>query len=146
MHYLDHIKAIFLSLAHFVEIKLVGAFAWGIYTFLFGFDLNAAMLALIALMVFDLLTGTAAAAMDGGEGISSRRAAKTPIKFGVYLTLVSAAHLTDSAVFGVFYIQETMVAFLALTELISIIENAAKMGYGVPSGLLSRLKSMRDNK
>lgn len=144
MHYIEHIRNILASLGHFFDLKLCGAAMIGLYSFFFGADLKLAMLSLIALMVFDLLTGTAVAWMKGN--VSSRAAVKTPFKFGIYLMLVSAAHLTDVAVFHGLYLEQTMIAFLALTELISIIENAGRAGFAIPKKLLSRLEMIRDSK
>ena len=44
------------------------------------------------------------------------------------------------------YLDDTIIAFLTLTELISIIENTGKMGYAIPKKLLLKLKSIRDEK
>jgi len=137
---------VFESLGFLFDLKIVGAAAFAAYSFLFGVDGTAAMLALIALMVIDLITGTLAAAVPGGPGISSRRAAKTPLKFAVYLMLISSANLADSAIFEGLYIQKTMIAFLALTELISILENSGKLGFGIPKKLLKQLQIYRGGK
>lgn len=146
MHYVELLRSVFTSLGHFLDIKIAGAALMGAVAFLFGLDHTTAMLSLIALMVFDLITGTIAATFPGQEGISSRRAAKTPLKFGVYLLLVSAAHLADASVYTGIFLQETMIAFLALTELISILENAGKMGIAVPKQLTEKLTKLRDSK
>lgn len=144
MHYLDQLKEVFGALGHFLDIKLALSLILTLASFLFGVDMQTAMISLVVLMVFDLIMGTTAACMKTGEGLSSRKAAKTPLKFGVYLLLVSAAHLTDSAIFNGLYIQETMIAFLALTELISILENAGRMGIAVPQKLMDKLKEVRE--
>lgn len=146
MSYLDHIKSVFLSLGDLFSVKAVGAAALATYAFLFDVNLKVAMLSLLSLMVIDLVTGMIAASMKHGPGISSRGAAKTPLKFGVYCMLVSAAHLTDMAVFGGIYLEQSMIAFLAVTELISIIENAGKMGFAVPQNILDKLHDFRNDK
>lgn len=144
MRYIEHIRDVLQSLFYFFDVKVLFAAICGFWAFLFGADSGAVMSALIALMMFDLATGTTAAFMR--KEVSSRRAAKTPLKFGVYLVLVSAAHLADTAVFSGLYLQETMIAFLALTELISILENAGKMGIAVPKQLMKRLEVLRNER
>lgn len=136
---------VFASLEHFFIVKFLGAVAVAAAAFLFGVDLNAAMLALLVLMTMDLITGISAAYVCG-EMIESRRAFKSALKLGVYCILVASAHLADVAVFGGLHIQEGMIAFLALTELVSLLENAGKMGYGVPRRLLNQLRTLRDSK
>ena len=142
MHYLDSINEVLQSLGDLLGLKTIMASLLGLSVFLIGTEALMPFYALMALMVFDLITGTAVAWRE--EKISSRRAVKTPFKFAVYLMLVSAAHLSDVAVFGGAYIQETMIAFLALTEFISILENTGKLGFAIPKKLLKRLEQIRD--
>ena len=103
------------------------------------------MTALTVLITFDLISGIFAA-KKSGELIESRKVLKSAIKLAVYGILVSASHLTDVVVsipetwtFSM-NIEGIMIAFLAATELISIIENFGKAGFAVPKKLLNRLQ------
>lgn len=142
MHYLDQVIAVFLSIKQYVSAKIALSVLVTIYSFFFGIELAALMLALTALIAFDILTAIVAA-YSTQEPIESRKVFKSALKFGIYLVLVSSAHLTDMAVFGMLPLEEGMIAFLAATELISILENAGKMGYATPKKLLNRLQEFR---
>jgi len=142
MHYLEQIVSVFISLKHYISSKIFFSGLITLYSFFFGINLSMIMLALIALITFDMLTAVIAAYYVG-EPIESRKVFKSALKFGIYLILVSAAHLTDSTIFGDIHLEEGMIAFLSITELISVIENAGKMGYVVPKKLLNRLNELR---
>lgn len=76
--------------------------------------------------------------------IESRKAIKTAIKLAFYGLLVSAGYITESVIsMNVINlpIAEIVNGFLAITELISILENAEQMGIPVPTNLLSALKA-----
>lgn len=142
MHYLEQIASVFISLKQSLGSKVLISGLITLYSFFFGINLSMIMLALMALITFDLLTGIIAAYV-AGEPIESHKIFRSAMKFGVYLILVSAAHLTDTTIFGDIHLEEGMIGFLAVTELISIIENAGKMGYVVPKKLLNRLNELR---
>ncbi len=61
--------------------------------------------------------------------------------------LITTARLSEYSLPDVIgYLDETIIAFLCLTELISVLENTGKMGYAIPAQLLNKLKSWRDEK
>lgn len=140
---MEQLGAIFSSLfVKGIEWKLVGSVALSVYSFFFHPAQAMLMLSIVALIIFDMVTGIMASKINK-EQITSRRVFKTALKFGVYCTLISAAHLAEVSVFGELFLEEAMIAFLALTELISIIENAGKMGFAVPKKLLGKLQELR---
>lgn len=120
--------------------KVFSSIVMTIFGFLFGFEIQLVLLALVVLVTFDFFTGIMAA-YQTGKPIKSRDALNTAVKLGVYGVLVSSAHLTQSIISGFTLMDIGMVAFLSATEFISIMENAGKMGYYVPLKLLNQIKS-----
>lgn len=114
-------------------------------TFLFGAANFDIIFAIVALMTFDLITGVIAAKIRG-ERIESRRIWKTAVKMAAYGILMSASYLTGKIIPGGDMIFVATSVWLALTELISIMENVGKMGYSVPQKLLNQLQEMRKEK
>jgi phage-related holin len=130
-------------LIHFPMKLFVSSLA-AISGFFFGVDIDSILLALLTLVFFDFVTGIAASHKQD-KPIKSRVALRSAVKLSVYGLLVSSAHLTEMAVPGYTFMPEGMVAFLAITELISIIENVGVMGHAIPRHFLKRLQRWRDN-
>lgn len=116
----------------------------GAFEFFYGVQDNQSLVALTVLVVLDLATGVWST-KNTGEPITSRRLFKTAVKWFVYLTLVAAAHLAETVVPGVSFVDESMLSFLALTELVSIMENVGKMGYTMPQKLLGMLRQKKES-
>lgn len=127
-----------------VYIKLFAAGAIGITQFFFGSLYTEAIFATIILMIFDTLTALVAA-YSNGDQITSKKFSRSVKKGAIYLICISSAYFTDITIPGEF-IQSTMIAFVACTELISILENAGKMGFHTPKVLLNQLKLKRDGR
>lgn len=138
-------SSIFKSFVSNMEIKLVGGAFITAYSFLFSCEQYKLMIAIIILVIFDFLSGIAVAKKSGHE-IKSSKACKSALKLGVYGILVSSAHLTDFIVgienFGL-NIEVSMMSFLALTELISILENSGRLGFAIPQKMLNQLTELR---
>lgn len=81
--------------------------------------------------------------------IESRKVIKTAVKLFVYGLMISASYITEVVIgikaFNV-PITEIMATFIAVTELVSILENVGDMGHVVPKKLLGKLKDFRDTK
>lgn len=81
--------------------------------------------------------------------IESRKIIKTAVKMFVYGLMISASYITESVIgikaFNV-PITEIMATFIAVTELVSILENVGDMGYVIPKKLLGKLKDYQDAK
>ena len=114
-----------------------------VFHFLFGMNSERILLMVTILVTFDFITGVIAS-HKSGLSIESRRSLKSVLKLVMYGVLASAAHLTETIIPGTTFINEATIAFLALTELISIIENVGRMGYAVPQRLLNQLGEWRD--
>lgn len=137
------IKSMFQSIGSFFFVKFWPSFVIPVIGLLFGFDSQQALKGLLVLIVIDFVTGILSA-QKKGEVIKSRTAVRSAFKVVVYAMLVSAGHITEQITPIATYIEEAVITFLALTELISVIENVGKMGYAIPKKLLTRLQRLRD--
>lgn len=119
----------------------------GIFTtvsFLFGDAYIAGLVGVLMLMVFDTIMGIMAS-LHEGNSISSAKFSRALLKGTVYFVAISGAYYADTTIpFDV--IQATMIAFVGLTEFISILENIGRMGFNTPKKLLNDLKGLRDSK
>ncbi len=140
---LGTVKGVMVGVGEYFSVKFYPSVIIPAFSFLFGVGNEKIMLALLVLVVMDFITGIASA-KKAGVPIESRRAVKSAYKVAIYGLLVSAGHLTDGVVPFTAYIVEAITTFLALTELISIIENVGKMGFAVPAQLLNQLQKWRD--
>jgi|SRR6185436_5843863 len=143
--FVKQFQEMLISFGHFFDLKIMLAILLSVGEFLFGIDTYQSIFGLTVLIVIDLATGVFST-RETGEPISSRRIFKTAAKLGVYLMLISSAHVTENIIPGVTFVDQAMVSFLALTELVSIMENVGKMGYTVPQKLLGWLRKERDDK
>lgn len=133
-----YIADIVKELFNLITVKAI-ALLVPLYTFFFGTIEHKVALGLAILVIFDFLTGVAAAKILGHE-IKSAKIFRSAIKFVVYFLFVAAGHLvevTNPTVLG--FVDDTIMAFLAITELISIMENIGNMGFAVPKKLLNKL-------
>lgn len=130
--------------SHF-NIKALIALLYATVAFFFDNVQKEAITAIVVLVVFDFITGIIAAKV-AKEEIRSAKVFRSAMKLVAYLMLVSAGHFAETA-FPIIssFADETILAFLALTELISTIENAGKMGFGIPKKLLNKLEKYRDS-
>lgn len=126
--------------------KVIASVGLSVFAFLFDSVLKEAMAAILILIIFDFITGVAAAKKSGDE-IKSATALRTAIKVVVYFMLISAGRMTEIGTSGIMpLIDETIIAFLAVTELISIMENSGTLGFYVPQKMLNKLKEYKENK
>lgn len=132
--------------SHAIWKICVGVGIWAL-SFLFDKLLADAMIAIFVLCIFDFLTAIMAVRKEPTGIIKSAKIWRTAAKLGVYFMLISAGRISEIATSNVIPIlDETIIGFLAVTELISILENVAKMGYAIPKKLLHKLSAYRDEK
>ena len=113
-----------------------------ILSFLFG-DIEGMMVALIALIVLDYISGVIAAAVE--KRLSSEVGAKGIAKKIFMLLIVALANIVDINVVGDGHVLKTVtVVFYICNECISLIENAGRIGVPVPKKLLDVLEQLRD--
>ena len=113
-----------------------------ILSFLFG-DMEGLMIALIALITLDYISGVIAAAVE--KRLSSEVGAKGIAKKIFMLLIVALANIVDTSVIGDGHVLKTVtVVFYICNECISLIENAGRIGVPVPKKLLDVLEQLRD--
>lgn len=122
-------------------LKVVVSTTLSVFFFLFGNLYTDALVAITMLMIIDALLGVWASRMEG-KPITSARFADSVKKGIVYFMAISAGYFADLTVpFNA--IQATMVGFVGVTEFISILENAGRMGYQTPKKLLNQLRDFQ---
>ena len=146
MHLGANILPVFATTTQGFSTKAVLGLGLATFSFLFSVEIYQLLLGLVVLTTFDMITGILAAKKTKKE-IKSAKVARTAFKMAIYGLLISAGHLTDTIV-GIppewINIEKSMLGFLAATELISILENAGRMGFGVPRRILNQLEKYTD--
>lgn len=113
-----------------------------VLSFLFG-DMEGLMVALVALIILDYISGVIAAAVE--KRLSSEAGAKGIAKKIFMLLIVALANIVDINVIGDGHVLKTVtVVFYICNECISLIENAGRIGVPVPKKLLDVLEQLRD--
>lgn len=141
-----YIGKLFANICHNVALKCVAGGALVVAEFFIDGVLAKSMIALFCLIMFDWITGVAAAKKTG-HTIKSSKIVRTPVKLAIYFMLITCARIAEfSLPEFVSFLDETVLAFLVLTEFISILENTGRLGYAIPTKLLSKLVSLRDEK
>ncbi len=122
--------------------KCVATISFIIANIAFGRIDVAVLIGVGVLTVFDMITAIARE-YKLVNPITSKKAIKTPLKMVVYGIMISAGYVTESVI-GLHSINlpiaETIAGFIAVTELISILENVGRMGYVIPAKLLNTLE------
>ena len=122
--------------------KNILAWICTIISFLFG-DMEGMLIALIALIILDYISGVIAAAVE--KRLSSAAGAKGIAKKIFMLLIVALANIVDTSVIGDGHVLKTVtVVFYICNECISLIENAGRIGVPVPKKLLDVLEQLRD--
>ena len=127
-------------------LKIAASFVLG-FLFLFGDFHTQGIIAVLMLMIFDTILGVTATYQEG-QAITSRKFSRVVQKGVVYMMAISAGYFADLTVAGsgVQIIQPTMIAFVGITEFISILENMGRLGYKTPKKLLNQLKDFQSQK
>lgn len=129
-----------------IEFKLISGALVGVLSFFYDNVYQDAMLAIFFLLIFDFITGVVAGKKLKKQ-IKSGKVFRTAQKMAIYFLLISAGYLAETATHRMVpVIDEGIMGFLALTELISIIENVGFMGYAIPKKLLNQLTKLKNQK
>lgn len=139
---MEHLVQIFSKIGSGIFWKAPVMFLAVVADYLIGAGNFATMGMLLILVMFDFITALMAQ-YKMGKTIESKKALKTVSKIVVYALLVSGTFLTEKIIPGTTFLDNMVISFLAITELISIIENIGHMGYAVPKKLLNRLEDIQ---
>ena len=122
-------------------VKSIIAAVCAVFGFVFG-DLNGLMIALVALIILDYISGVIAAVVE--KKLSSEVGAKGIAKKIFMLLIVAVANIVDINVIGDGHVLKSVtVVFYIANECISLIENAGRLGVPVPKKLLDVLEQLK---
>lgn len=122
-------------------VKSIIAAVCAMFGFVFG-DLNGLMIALVALIILDYISGVIAAVVE--KKLSSEVGAKGIAKKIFMLLIVAVANIVDINVIGEGHVLKSVtVVFYIANECISLIENAGQLGVPVPKKLLDVLEQLK---
>lgn len=122
--------------------KNILAWLCTLISFLFG-DIEGMLIALIALIILDYISGVIAAAVE--KRLSSAVGAKGIAKKIFMLLIVALANIVDINVIGDGHVLKTVtIVFYICNECISLIENAGRIGVPVPKKLLDVLEQLKN--
>lgn len=125
-------------------LKSIWAVLFIIVTYLFDVNQGLALLGLFILVLTDFVTGVSSAKYLN-EPIRSSKIKHTAIKLTSYFAVISAAHLAEYGLITFLsFLDETVLAFFMLTELISLLENVGRMGVQTPKKLLNQLMDTKN--
>lgn len=136
----SHIEAIIRKIVFLFPAKSVST---AVMSFLcWSFDCNFIIIGTLFIMIImDAITGVSVAVKN--KETSSRGFFRTGVKLGVYFTLILVSRMVDKHV-AIPFASVIMDSFLVLTESLSILENIGKLGFPVPTIILSKLKEFKD--
>lgn len=126
------------------ELKLLTGISISIVAFFFDALQRDALIALLILIIIDFFSAVVVAYRNH-EDITSARVFRTALKIVVYFSMVSAGFLAEKAV-PLSILDDIILGFLVLTELVSILENFGKAGYAIPVKLLKRIREYKNEK
>lgn len=106
--------------------------------FFLGHLYTDALIAIVMLIIIDTALGVVATYYEK-QIISQSRFVNLLYKAIIYLTSISAGYFADLTI-PFDFIQATMIAFVGVTEFISILENIGRLGYATPKKLLNDLR------
>lgn len=124
-------------------MKLFAAEVCGIAGFLWG-QLDGLLLALIAFMILDYLTGVIVGIAR--KNLNSETGFTGLLKKFLMLVLVAVGHILDTQILGggASVCRSAVIGFYLANEGISILENTAKLGVKWPDKLKDVLEQLND--
>lgn len=112
--------------------KVIIAVGGSAASFLFG-GWSSLLNILLAFVVIDYVSGVAAAAQEGK--LSSRIGGWGIAKKVMIFAIVAVAHLVDTALGDAHLFRDAAIFFYLSNELLSLLENAGRLGAPIPPGL-----------
>lgn len=121
-------------------IKAIIAFGGAIASFLFG-GWSSLLSILLAFVIIDYATGITAAYKEGTlrSDVGLWGIAKKVMIFGI----VAVAHLVDSVLGDAHLFRDMAIFFYLSNELLSLIENAGRIGAPIPPGLQKAVEVLK---
>jgi len=142
MEVLSYCVGVLVRVCENTYLKLSTAIGLSVLSFLFDTLQRDALLAVFVLIIMDFITAIHAV-IRTGEDIKSHKIFRSAVKVAMYFLLISAGYISESAI-PLGFVDDTVIAFLAVTELISILENMAKAGFAIPKSLYEKLKELKE--
>ncbi|QTD42535.1 holin family protein [Sporosarcina sp. Te-1] len=131
-----------------IFLKAVPAFFTGILTFLFG-GWNALLAILVTLVVIDFITGMVASALHGKlrSHVGMLGIARKVFIF----VMVTVAHLIDLLLSESGHqsseaVMTMVIVFYSINEILSITENAGRIGLPIPQAVKNAVEILRNKK
>lgn len=126
-------------------LKFIPAFFAGVLTLMFG-EWSALLTILVALVAIDFVTGMTAASLDGG--LKSKIGMIGIARKVFIFAMVAVAHLIDlllveSGFESTELVMTMVIVFYAVNEILSITENAGRIGLPVPEQIKSAIEILK---
>ena len=126
-------------------LKFIPAFFAGVLTLMFG-EWSALLTILVALVVIDYITGMTAGALDGG--LKSKTGWIGIARKVFIFAIVAVAHLVDlllieSGFESTQLVMTMVIVFYAVNEILSITENAGRIGLPVPEQIKNAIEILK---
>lgn len=122
-------------------INWLGACVGSVFAYLFG-GWGGLIVALVAMVVIDYITGLIAGAIKGQ--LSSKVGFRGILRKVLFFVVVAVAHIIDGLVGLAGVLETATLGFLIANEALSILENAGEIGVPIPQKLLDALAQLRD--
>jgi len=120
--------------------KMGAATIGAVVGFLFG-GWSKALILLVSLAILDYLTGVLASAVEGK--LSSRVGFRGIPKKIMIFVVVAVGHLVDTAIGTNHMFRDAAIFFYCANEVVSILENAGRIGIPVPEQLQQAVEVLR---
>ena len=121
-------------------LNVSGGVLGGVAVYLFG-EMDAVFAALLVAVVIDFTAGVIKGIHN--HCLSSKLCMQGICKKTVMFAVVAAAHITESATGNIIPLRGIVIGFFFINEIISILENAAEMGIGIPKQFTKYLMVMK---
>lgn len=135
-------KTVLLKIVSDFDFKIILSSFAVFFTWVFNGKFEAAYI-IFTLFIIDNFTGLWYAWRT--KNINSRDFSRSPQKLLVYCIMLIVSRLVDKTL-PVCAASTVMDTFIVCTEAVSILENLYKLGYPVPTYLVTRLKNFYDKK
>ena len=145
---LDMLEQVAVTASNHVTVKAIAAAIVSLFAYFFDVGLYPAMLALFTLSILDLLTAFLARSENPTEPFS-RPIRKTAHKIAGYFVSISSVFIlakivsTDIGI-DLTVLDNMLVWFFVIHEVVSIIENLNKAGIPIPVPFLDKLKKVKE--